>query len=187
MLPVTSTKDKEEPINMRMFSPRQLCTIGLTMSWLAAGTATAQTPAPQASFTLGTTGDVAADPPGLPATGTGQSAPAPATRQASAAPAAPVAPVAPVAPAAAVAPVAPVAPAAPVMQQTTCNNPQMASTQGCKLNAAANDVNNGANAVAAPVNAASNAAKQIGAAFGGLFQKPAPAPAAPTPPPQTGQ
>jgi hypothetical protein len=40
---------------------------------------------------------------------------------------------------------------------------------------------------AAPVNAASNAAKQIGGAFRGLFQKPAPAPAAQTPPPQTGQ
>ena len=90
-----------------------------------------------------------------------------------------------------VAPALPLAPAAPVVQQNTCNNPQMANTQGCKLNtklnAAANNVNNTANAIAAPVNAASNAAKQIGAAFGGLFQKPAPAPAAPTAPPQTGQ
>jgi hypothetical protein len=176
---------------MRMFNPRLLCTISLTMSWLVAGTATPQTPAPQPSFTLGTTGDVAADQPSLPATGTGQSAPAPVARQASAAPAPSVAPAAAVTAAAPVAPALPLAPAAPVVQQNTCNNPQMANTQGCKLNtklnAAANDVNNSANAIAGSMNAASNAAKQLGAAFGGLFKKPAPAPAAPTPPPQTSQ
>ena len=173
---------------MRTFSPRQLCTVGLTMSWLATGTATAQTAAPDPSPTLGTleigpsgglpaTGSIPANAPSLPATGTGQSAPAPVIQ--AAAPA--VAPTAPI---------APTTPLAPAAQQAACNNPQMANTQGCKLdtklNAAANNVNNTANAVAAPVNAASNAAKQLGAAFGGLFGKPAPAPAAPTPPPQSG-
>jgi hypothetical protein len=77
------------------------------------------------------------------------------------------------------------------MQHNTCNNPQIANTQGCKLNtklnATANDVNNAANAIAGQVNAASNAAKQLGAAFGGLFKKPAPVPEAPTSPPPPSQ
>jgi hypothetical protein len=67
-----------------------------------------------------------------------------------------------------------------------CNTPQAANNPACKLNNnkitnATNNLNNGAAAVAAPV----NAVKQLGDTLGGLFKKPAPAPAAPTP--QTGQ
>jgi len=66
-----------------------------------------------------------------------------------------------------------------------CNTPQAANNPACKLNNkitnATNNLNNGAAAVAAPV----NAVKQLGDTLGGLFKKPAPAPAVPTP--QTGQ
>ena len=68
--------------------------------------------------------------------------------------------------------------------QPGCNTPQMANNPACKLNnkinTATNNVNNGAAAVAAPV----NAVKQLGDTLGGLFKKPAPAQA---PPPQSGQ
>jgi len=67
-----------------------------------------------------------------------------------------------------------------------CNTPQTANNPACKLNnkinTATNNVNNGAAAVAAPV----NAVKQLGDTLGGLFKKPAPAPAA-TPAPAAGQ
>jgi hypothetical protein len=68
------------------------------------------------------------------------------------------------------------------VNQTTpgCNTPQMANNPACKLNnkvnTATNNVNNSAAAVAAPV----NAVKQLGDTLGGLFKKPAPAPAPPT-------
>jgi hypothetical protein len=66
-----------------------------------------------------------------------------------------------------------------------CNTPQMANNPACKLNnkinTATNNVNNGAAAVAAPV----NAVKQLGDTLGGLFKKPTPA--ATTPAPAAGQ
>ena len=111
---------------MRMFSPRQVCTVGVTISWLAAGTATAQTPGPQPSDTLGTTGDVTADPAILAATATGQSAPAPATRQASAPP------VAPVAQAAAAVPAAPVAGAATAAPQPVVRRSMLSLPDGSR-------------------------------------------------------
>jgi hypothetical protein len=72
--------------------------------------------------------------------------------------------------------------------QTTpgCNTPQAANNPACKLNnkinTATNNVNNGAAAVAAPV----NAVKQLGDTLGGLFKK-SPAPATTPPPAPTGQ
>jgi len=65
--------------------------------------------------------------------------------------------------------------------QNGCNTPQLANTQGCKLNAkihqAQANTTNTATSVAAPVNAVSDAAKQLGALFGGLStKKPDPAP-----------
>jgi hypothetical protein len=68
-----------------------------------------------------------------------------------------------------------------------CNTPQMANNPACtlnnKINTATNNVNNGAAAVAAPV----NAVKQLGDTLGGRFRKPAPAPAATSPAPAAGQ
>jgi hypothetical protein len=59
-----------------------------------------------------------------------------------------------------------------------CNTPQMTNNPACKLNnkvnTATNNLNNGAAAVAAPV----NAVKQLGDTLGGLFKKSTPAPAA---------
>jgi hypothetical protein len=67
--------------------------------------------------------------------------------------------------------------------QNGCNTPQLANTQGCKLNAkihqAQLNTNNAATSVTAPVSAVSDAAKQLGALFGGLSAKksePAPQP-----------
>jgi hypothetical protein len=64
--------------------------------------------------------------------------------------------------------------------QDGCNTPQLANTQGCKLNAkihqAQANTTNAATSVAAPVSAVSDAAKQLGALFGGLSaKKPQPA------------
>jgi hypothetical protein len=59
--------------------------------------------------------------------------------------------------------------------QNGCNTPQLANTQGCKLNAkihqAQANTTNAATSVTAPVTAVSDAAKQIGALFGGLSAK----------------
>jgi hypothetical protein len=80
------------------------------------------------------------------------------------------------------------APAAAGAQQTAaqngCNTPQLANTQGCKLSAKIHQAeassSSAATSVTAPVTAVSDAAKQIGALFGGLSTKkaePAPQPA----------
>jgi hypothetical protein len=65
--------------------------------------------------------------------------------------------------------------------QNGCNTPQLANTQGCKLDAkirqAQANTTNATTSVTAPVSAVSDAAKQLGALFGGLSaKKPAPAP-----------
>jgi hypothetical protein len=79
--------------------------------------------------------------------------------------------------------------AAQQVNQTTpgCNTPQAANNPACKLNnkinTATNNVNNGAAAVAAPV----NAVKQLGDTLGGLFKRSAPTPGATPPAPPSGQ
>ena len=87
------------------------------------------------------------------------------------------------------------APAANAKQQNTaaaqngCNTPQLAQTPGCKLSAkihqAEASTTSTATAVAAPVSAVSDAAKQLGTLFGGF--KSAPAAPATTPAPQPAQ
>ena len=73
--------------------------------------------------------------------------------------------------------------------QNGCNTPQLAQTPGCKLSAkihqAEASTTNTATAVAAPVSAVSDAAKQLGTLFGGF--KSAPAAPATTPAPQPAQ
>jgi hypothetical protein len=65
-----------------------------------------------------------------------------------------------------------------------CNTPQLANTSGCKLNAKIHQAEvstaNTATSVTAPVNAVSDAAKQLGALFSGFTpKKPATTPATP--------
>jgi hypothetical protein len=73
--------------------------------------------------------------------------------------------------------------------QAGCNTPQLAQTPGCKLSAkihqAEASTTNTATSVAAPVSAVSDAAKQLGALFGGF--KSAPPPPATPPAPQPAQ
>jgi hypothetical protein len=87
------------------------------------------------------------------------------------------------------------APAANAKQQGTaaapdgCNTPQLAQTPGCKLSAKIHQAEastaNTATAVAAPVSAVSDAAKQLSTLFGGF--KSAPAAPATTPAPAQSQ